>query len=211
MFEGDCQDFILPVPSFTVARFLAHYELFKMVDRVPGDIVDIGVGRGGSSFAWAEMLRIFNRAGAVYGFDTFEGFPHVAPEDGPDGRVKERGMNLGRAALDAAQAHPNRDLSLQFVVGDIVQTVPPWARTRAPDFRIALLNLDADLYAPTKVVLEHLMPLMAPGGIVVLDEYDVAEFPGEKRAVNEYCQRAGIAPVLHQLPWCNNPSRYFIV
>ena len=210
MFEADKQDFILPVPHYTVARLLAHYELFKMVKDVPGDIVDIGVGRGGSAFAWAKMLRVFNRPGAVYGFDTFEGFPHVAPEDGCDGRVKERGMNLGRAALDAAQAHPNRDLPLQFVVGDIVQTVPEWARTRAPGFRIALLNLDVDLYAPTKVALECLMPFMAPGGIVILDEYDVADFPGEKRAFDEHFSGQPV-PILHRFPWCNNPSRYFIV
>jgi predicted O-methyltransferase YrrM len=207
MLEGDKQDFILPVPHYTVARFLAHYELFKMIKDVPGDIVDIGVGRGGSSFAWAKMLRAFNRPGTVYGFDTFEGFPHVAPEDGAG--VRERGMNLGRAALDAAQAHPNRDLPLRFVIGDITQTVPPWALGHS-DFRIALLNLDADLYAPTKVALEYLMPLMAPGGVVILDEYDVADFPGEKRAFDEYFSGRPV-PLLHRFPWYNNPSRYFIV
>jgi hypothetical protein len=208
MFENDKQDFILPVPHFTVVRFLAHYELFKMIKDVPGDIVDIGVGRGGSSFAWAKMLRAFNRPGTVYGFDTFEGFPHVAPEDGAG--VKG-GMNLGRAALDAAKAHPNRELSLRFVIGDITQTVPPWALGHS-DFRIALLNLDADLYAPTKVALEYLMPLMAPGGVVILDEYNVAEFPGEKRAVDEYFRKPGVlAPALRSFPWCNNPSKYFIV
>ncbi|NBP39832.1 MAG: macrocin-O-methyltransferase, partial [Betaproteobacteria bacterium] len=37
-------------PRFNLARFLAHYELFKRIADVPGVIVDCGVFQGGSTF-----------------------------------------------------------------------------------------------------------------------------------------------------------------
>lgn len=206
MFEGDVQDFTLHVPHHTLARFLVHAELLSRTP--PGNVVDIGVGCGGSTFAFAKLLRILRRPGTVFGFDTFSGFPHVGPQDGNDSLVKVGGLNFGPAPLIAASK--NAGLPIQFIIGDITQTVPEWVQSRASDFHIALLNLDADLYEPTAVALEHLMPLMAPGGVVILDEYDVNAFPGERRAVDAYFQkRGGVRPILHQHSWVNNPSRYF--
>ncbi len=37
-------------------RFLAHYELFRMVVDLPGDIVELGVFRGTSLMSWANFV-----------------------------------------------------------------------------------------------------------------------------------------------------------
>ena len=211
MLEHDFTDFTALVPNHTLARFCAHYELFRMAQRVPGCIVDIGVGHGGSAFAWAKMSHLWTREAGlklVYGFDTFAGFPHVHTKDGS--KVKVGDYNCGQSALEHGRGKVNAGLPLHFVVGDITQTVPRWAAHPQPP-RIALLNLDADLYEPIKVALEHLMPLMALGGVVVLDNYDTPKFPGEKLAVNEYFAENGRRPDLHRFPWYDNPSAYFIV
>ena len=50
--------------------------------------------------------------------------------------------------------------------------------------RFPFLNLDVDLYEPSKVILEYLWPLMSPGGIMLLDDY--AKFPGETKAADDY-------------------------
>jgi len=49
-----------------------------------------------------------------------------------------------------------------------------------------MLMLDADLYEPTKVALEHFVPLMPKGGLVVFDEIAYRNFPGETVALREY-------------------------
>jgi hypothetical protein len=41
-------------------RFLAHYELFRKTVELPGDIVELGVYRGGSLMSWANFLEIRN-------------------------------------------------------------------------------------------------------------------------------------------------------
>jgi predicted O-methyltransferase YrrM len=48
-----------------------------------------------------------------------------------------------------------------------------------------MLILDTDLYKPTKLALQHFLPLMPKGGIVVLDEVCYSKFAGETQALRE--------------------------
>ena len=48
-----------------------------------------------------------------------------------------------------------------------------------------MLFLDFDLYEPTKVALEKLIPLIPKGGIVVFDELNDSRWPGETEALKE--------------------------
>ena len=40
------------VPTFHLARFVAHYEVFKNTLSIPGDIVELGVYHGSSLLTW---------------------------------------------------------------------------------------------------------------------------------------------------------------
>jgi hypothetical protein len=214
-------------PRFTLARFLAHYELFKQIVEVPGAIVDVGVYRGASSFTWAKLCEIFcptDVRKTVYGFDTFEGFPSLAPEDGGENEVQDvrvggyaAGASIEEELLAARGAmNHDRHLShlerLEFVKGDLACTAPRFVAEQGQGLRIALLNLDADLYEPTRVALEHFVPLMSPGGIIILDEYAVTTFPGESQAVDEYfTRRFGRRATIRKFPWHSNPAGYIVV
>lgn len=55
--------------------------------------IDLGVFRGASSFTFAKLCEIFcptDVRKVVYGFDTFEGFPEVTPEDGEEIEALDR-------------------------------------------------------------------------------------------------------------------------
>jgi hypothetical protein len=214
-------------PRYTLARFLAHYELFKQIVDVPGAIVDIGVYRGASTFTWAKLCEIFCPTDVrkqVYGFDTFEGFPSLAPEDGAEDRT--RGVGPGGYAAGASIQHDlclartafNHDRHLdhveriELVKGDIARTVPDFVARQGQGLRVALLNLDADLYEPTRVALEHFVPLLSPGALIVLDEYAVTTWPGESQAFDDYFVRQfGRRPRLQKFPWHSNPSAFIKV
>src|SRR5215470_17729129 len=65
-------------------RFLAMYELFKLILPIKGSIVECGVFRGFSLMAWAKLSTILepeNFTRKIYGFDSFDGFPSVGDED----------------------------------------------------------------------------------------------------------------------------------
>ena len=75
-------------------RFLALYEVFKLVLPVKGSVIECGVWRGFSLMAWAKlstMLEPENLTRRIYGFDTFEGFPSVHDIDQSAFKTNERG------------------------------------------------------------------------------------------------------------------------
>lgn len=221
------RNFPVFTPRYNIARFLTHYELFKKVSELPGVIVDLGVFRGASTFTWAKLCEIFcptDIRKIVYGFDTFEGFAALSVEDGPEDRGQDVrvGGYFGGTTMEKdlllAQSAMNHDRHIKhidricFIKGDVTQTIPEFVKSKGNGLRLALLNLDVDLYEPTKVALEQLVPLMVRGGIIILDEYAVDTFGGESKAVDEYFQATfGKRPIIHKFAWHSNPSGYIEV
>lgn len=207
-------------------RFLAHYTLFQKVIDLPGDIVELGVYRGVSLMSWANFLEIHcmgDRQRKVWGFDSFDGLSRLAPEDGAPaigvGKM-EGGYTADAAVLEEAIAIFDADRFIpykprvQLVKGDIVETVPQWVKDN-PGVRISLLHFDCDLYKPTKTALRALWPLMVPGGIVAFDEYAIAPWEGETRALEEFFEQREILagapfPKLCRFPWSSNPGAWLV-
>lgn len=221
------RNFPVFTPRYNIARFLAHYELFKRIVDVPGVIVDLGVYRGASTFTWAKLCEIFcptDIRKTVYAFDTFEGFPGLTPEDGKEDLLQDvrKGGYFGGSSVERdlaqAQSAMNHDRHLKhrdritFVRGDVLETIPEFVAQKGNGLRISLLNLDLDLYEPTRVALEQFVPLMSPGGIIIADEYAIDTFGGESKAIDEYFElRFGVRPKIRKFPWHSNPSGYIEV
>ncbi|MGO9014973.1 MAG: TylF/MycF/NovP-related O-methyltransferase [Dissulfurispiraceae bacterium] len=221
------RNFPVFTPRYNLARFLVHYELFKQIYELPGVIIDLGVYRGSSTFTWAKLCEIFcptDVRKVVYGFDSFEGFPSLAKEDGDEnvevdrkaggfatGTSIERDLHLAQKALSADKhiKHLNR---IDLIKGDMVRTIPEFVKAKGHGLRVTLLNIDCDLYEPTKVALENFAPMMVKGGIIILDEYALETFGGESKAVDEYFQEHfGMKPNIVKFAWHSAPSGYIKV
>jgi hypothetical protein len=70
---------------------------------------------------------------------------------------------------------------VRFVAGKVEETLS--ASENLPG-RIALLRLDTDWYESTKAELEALYDRLAPGGVLIIDDYGYWE--GQRRAVDEF-------------------------
>jgi hypothetical protein len=182
-----------------LARFLTKYELFKLCLPVHGNVVELGVFAGAGLFTWlhcSAILEPYNHQRRVLGFDTFEGFPALHDKDADAGTSQH--LHVGaysthraiRDELEAlARVHDrNRPLGhvpkLELVAGDATETIPRYVREH-PHLLVSLLYLDFDLYDPTRVALEHLLPRVPKGGVVAFDELNCPEYPGETTALIE--------------------------
>jgi len=170
-----------------ISQALTRIDLYRLALGVHGSIVECGSFRGNSLVLWAHLVELFephNQTRLVIGFDTFRGFPSVAPEDGGTARP-------GRLAA----AHPERlremirlnniDHRVELVEGDATRTIPAFVKDN-PHLVIALLYLDFDIYEPTSVALQHLLPLVPRGGVVGFDELALAKWPGETVAFKRH-------------------------
>lgn len=216
-----CRNFQIYTRRIFLKRFLAHYELFQRVIDLPGDIVELGVYRGTTLMNWANFLEIRNmgdRQKQVFGFDNFAGFTELSEKDGiDDSQINKReggfDASVFEVILEDAISIFDRDRFIPYkprvklVKGDIEETVPEFVKTH-PGLRISLLHFDCDMYAPTRVGLEHLWPLVVSGGVVLFDEYGIRPWEGESRAVDEFFE--GKKVEIRRFDWCANPGGYVV-
>ncbi|MFW3899793.1 TylF/MycF/NovP-related O-methyltransferase [Pseudomonas bharatica] len=176
-----------------VTAALSRIELFKMVQDIPGAIVECGVYKGNSLMLYMQLSMILepyaiNRS--IIGFDTFQGFASIDAKEDPadinESMFSDTDESLIQDMIDANDlVRPvNRIPRCEIVKGDILETVPAFVKTR-PDLVVAMLILDTDLYSSTKVALETFLPYMPKGAIVVLDEVAYRNFPGETAALRD--------------------------
>jgi Macrocin-O-methyltransferase (TylF) len=176
-------------------RFLAMYELFKLISPLKGSIVECGVFRGFGVMSWAKLSAILepeNLTRRIYGFDTFGGFPTVSGTDLSGKAIAAVGelASDSEAELRELISLYDRDRYLghipkvELIRGDISETIPKFVEDNQ-HILVSLLFLDADLYEPTKVALTHILPRMPKGSIVAFDELDNPKWPGETAALLE--------------------------
>lgn len=176
-------------------RFLALYEVFKLVLPVKGSVIECGVWRGFSLMAWAKlstMLEPENLTRRIYGFDTFEGFPSVHDIDQSAFKTNERGELSSDSYDELFQLIKEYDADrflghigkVELIRGDMAKTIPEFIE-RHQHLMVSLLFIDCDLYEPTKTALEHFLPRMPKGAIVAFDDLDNPIWPGETLAILE--------------------------
>ena len=166
-----------------LTKFMARLELFQMQLEVNGSIVEVGVHRGASLMAWAQMSAILepvNYLRKIVGFDTFEGFPSLSQQDSAG---SSEHLKAAIALFDENRLM-NHIAKVELVRGDVAKTMPAYLAAN-PHLVVSLLHLDADLYEPTKVTLETLVPRMPKGAIIAFDELNMKLFPGETLATLE--------------------------
>lgn len=166
--------------------------------KVPGDIVECGVWRGGSMQATARtLLQAGDTSRHLYLFDTFEGMPPPTEEDRrQDGRSAAELMAASArtsgvwavASLDDVRAGMARtgypEHLVHYVPGLVEDTVPQ----QAPE-QISVLRLDTDWYASTKHELDTLYPRLVSGGVLLIDDY--GWWQGSRKAVDEFLDETG--------------------
>ena len=203
-------------------RQLAHYELFKLTVDLPGHYADFGVYFGKSYFSWHKFLEVFTPTAThkkVIGFDTFQGFPGLAPEDGAsDASIQKDTGGLSSASFlaefrELLDLH-NGDAVLPvgrgtIVQGDVCKTFPQWLEEN-PDARFCLCNLDMDIYEPTAIVLAGAWDRLVPGGVLILDEYATSKWPGETKAWDDFAAARGLNVALKRFAFANAPGAYVI-
>lgn len=182
-------NFYLSCDNSRIAKLIAHYELFKMSADIPGAIVECGVFKGVSLVRFAHFRELMGLSSEkeIIGFDTFGDFPAAsyAPDNDLLSKFIESAGNqsIGKQQLSEVLANKGVDKNIKLIEGDISETLPRFLKDN-PGFRISFLNLDVDLYEPSRIILELLFPLISPGGILLLDDY--AKFPGETKAADDY-------------------------
>ena len=200
-----------------LSKFLVHWEAMKLVQHVPGCIVECGVFKGTSFARFALMRQLLGGdfSSKIIGFDVFsDDFPNTDFEE--DKAQREHWIETaGGSSISVEQLseilQQKRISNFELVAGDATKTIPEYCE-KNQGMRISLLNIDIDFVEPTKVALEHLLPRVAKGGIILLDNYagfgtSGLSYHGDTRGIDEVVKDTQI--VLKRFPFAARPC-YFI-
>ncbi|WKA27011.1 class I SAM-dependent methyltransferase [Bradyrhizobium roseum] len=217
---------LINYPAFVrrreLTRLLADYDLFRLIQDLPGSIVELGVFLGAGLFTWSKLLETFvpaDRSRKVFGFESGGGYQDFAPEDG-DPRPWIESV-VGRKEvpdgyLDRMVKLTNQDNLLpgvercRVISGDILQTVPTFAAGNQGT-RLSMIFFDVNLYKPTLTGFRALYPLLVPGGVVAMNGFGTPPWLGETTAFEHYFKEIGQPlPRVRKLSYSIRPGGYFI-
>lgn len=198
------------VKEFTMVPpevFADNLELIERYGNEPGCVVECGVWKGGMSAAMALML---GKNRNYFLFDSFEGLPDAKEIDGSKAKAWQDDKsspfyfdncraeeNDARKAMQIAGAE-----KAHFIKGFFSETLPGFT----PPEPIRVLRLDGDWYESTMDCLKHLYKHLAPGAIVILDDYYLWE--GCTKAVHDFFSAEKLPHPIRQLN--NGNVHYFI-
>jgi len=174
-----------------IAKLIYHYEIYKKILSVPGDLLELGVLKGISLSRFLTFRSILENSYSrkIIGFDFFGKFPiKNNPSDLRFKKkkwLKETGESISYDEL--CEIFNNKKFeNFQLIKGNIFKTLPKYLQYNR-DSKIALLHLDMDLYLPTKFSIEKLIKKMSPGGIILIDDYATVE--GATKAIDEFLKK----------------------
>lgn len=197
-----------------IAKLLVHYELFKKIINIPGDIVECGVFKGASLSRFAKLRNIFcnPEQKKIVGFDTFGKFPMPNKEkvkgdiESRKEFIKESGeQSISKEKLMEFLKSCGSAEGVALIEGDVSETIPTFL-SRNPDLKVSLLNVDVDLYKPTLDCLTHLYDRVVTGGVIILDDYN--GFPGATKAIDKFIADKPDVKI-EKIAWSSGP--FFLI
>ena len=193
----------------SLSRIIHYHEIYQHILKVPGSILEFGV-QWGATLATLTSLRgmyePYNHARKIIGFDTFEGFTSITNEDGDYSSDGQYTVNEGYEVQLNEILTLHEQLSpishvkkFDLVKGDACITVPDYFENN-PHLIVACAIFDFDIYKPTKIAIEQVLPRLTKGSVLVFDELNCKHFPGETQALLETVG-------LNNLRLINNPHQ----
>ncbi len=197
MNDDQILEFVAPYTLCDSPRVKNALDLVEYViqNNIPGDLVEIGVFKGGIIMAMALKCQQLGASRTIHAYDTFTGMTPAKEEDvnihnlpatellNPRSQLYSPGL-LCDSSLESTKENISKTgySNIQYHKGDIVKTLP----YQIPN-EIAVLRLDTDWYESTKFELEHFEPKVSQNGFVSIDDY--GHWKGCRKAVDDFLQK----------------------
>ncbi|HVX76390.1 MAG TPA: TylF/MycF/NovP-related O-methyltransferase [Bradyrhizobium sp.] len=169
-----------------IARFLAIYEILKGQRSVPGAIAEFGSWKGANLMFMAKVMEILDPRSnkQIHCFDSFEGLTQFTDND--TDADKWRGTYKGSLAdLQEMITLYDKQDTICIHPGLIEETLPQFLN-EDKGIAFSLIYFDADVYSPAIAVLRNCHDRLVKGGVIVFDEWNFENWPGESVAVREF-------------------------
>jgi len=233
-YNDEAYPLIKTVRKNTMVPYVNLVSLYAQIvyiekDEIEGDFVECGVWKGGSMGLMAMAnLKHSSKRRNLHLFDIFDDIGEPDPAVDGELAIKQAKEFTGNNNLKVeGKLKPmtgfydqfggkgtlveNRKLLEEVILYDKEHILyhQGWFQDTIPNVKneidkIAVLRLDGDYYASTKVCLDNLYDKVVEGGLVIIDDYGTYE--GCKKAVDEFRKKNNIKAFMH---YSNSDCRYW--
>jgi O-methyltransferase len=172
----------------TLVDIYRLYDLWTLVEetaKAGGDIVEVGVWRGGSGCLMAKKELLIGGGANVWLCDTFAGVVKAGAEDSNYRGGEHRDTDVSIVQKLAA------DLNVTNIKA-LVGIFPDESGAQLGAERVRLLHIDVDVYQSAKDCVDYLWARMPSGAAAVFDDYGFPGCEGVTRCVDEFRTRNDI-------------------
>lgn len=179
--DEEFQDVFGQVRRNTLVDVWRCHELWLLLAEladVPGDVIEVGVWRGGTGALMAERSRRLGLDAHTYLCDTWKGVVKTTAVDTyyRDGKHDDTSKQIVERLVGSMGLE---DVSL------LEGTFPDDTAHLVGDATFRLAHIDVDVYESARDVLDWVWPRLSPRGVVVFDDYGCAACPGVTKLVDD--------------------------
>ncbi|WP_319525112.1 TylF/MycF/NovP-related O-methyltransferase [uncultured Desulfosarcina sp.] len=157
-------------------KYLAN-KCHEVLQKTPGNVLEIGVYKGGTLLAMADKILPFFSQTKFYGIDTFSGHPYT---DGHPVHPVGKYRDVDFVHMQSIIKRRSIQKSVFLFKGKVEEIF------KSLDLKnISFAHIDCDLYLPTKFCCDYITKVINHGGMIYFDDYDHEHCPGATRAIEE--------------------------
>lgn len=176
--DSEFQSIYQKIESSTLVDIYRCYELWLLANQakhIDGDILEVGVWRGGTGALIAHAVR--HSLKQVYLADTFQGVVKASESDPvyKGGEHSDTSLHLARSLTEE-----NELKNVHFLQG-----IFPEDTGKLISGNLALIHCDVDVYLSAKDIFNWAKDRLSKGGIIVFDDYGFSTCEGVTTLVNE--------------------------
>lgn len=174
-----------------VDKYRCHelWQIAKHAARLGGEILEVGVWRGGTGCLIAHCSALFGATSQkVYLCDTFTGIVKAGEFDTQyhGGEHADTSIKIVRELAD--RLNLNNIEILQGIFPDEIGSI-------IENSQFSFCHIDVDVYNSACDTLNWIWPRLQLGGVIIFDDYGFSTCDGVTRLVNEYSHRPDVVAI----------------
>ncbi len=169
------------IKGHTLVDIYRCYELWEIVRqclRLEGDLLEVGVWKGGTGALICKMAELNGGTRKVYLADTFSGVPKAGDRD-----TIYKGGEHADTSVDLVE-----NLLKQVAVSNykvLVGIFPEENGDLLAKETFCFCHIDVDVYQSAKDISEWIWPRLKAGGMIVYDDYGFSSCDGVRKFIDE--------------------------
>lgn len=164
-------------------RAYSIYSAINNIKNLQGNLIEVGMWKGGISFLMAEKLKNIESKKKVISFDTFEGVIKSSDKDTFYENGEHNDTDMSEVLKKKGEFKLN---NINIYKGIFPENFKNNNEVKELTKLICMAHIDVDTYKSAEDTMLEIWPKIVSGGIVIFDDYGFHQADGIRKFVDNF-------------------------